>query len=128
MTEILQCAVKHYLINQSIIIRLLFVSFSGPENSFTQGFLGFSVYVSNTTDRSAGTLCYKDTNFTVHTIPPVINIPCIQYAQYVIYFNQRLGEYTDRGYSEYAFNDICEIEVFGDFYFFYLILNPAEFF
>ena len=121
MTEILQCGVKHYPINQSINYFLtFFCSFSGPKNTFTQGFLGFSVYVSNTTDRTTGTLCYKDTNFTVQTIPPVINITCIQHAQYVIYYNERQEEHTDRGYSEYAFNDICEVEVFGEFNLFLL--------
>ena len=93
--------------------------FSGPENIFTQGFLGFSVYVSNTTERADGILCYKDTNFTVYTIPPVINITCIEHAQYVMYYNERLEENTNQGFSEYAFNDICEVEVYGEFYLFF---------
>lgn len=92
-----------------------FFSFSGPENTFTQGFLGFSVYVSNTTEKNDGILCFKDTTFTVHTIPSIISIQCIEHAQYVIYYNERLGEQTNRGHSEYAFNDICEVEVYGDF-------------
>ncbi|XP_061194955.1 uncharacterized protein LOC133203125 [Saccostrea echinata] len=76
-------------------------------------FLGFSVYVSNTTNRLHGYLCFHDTNFTKSTIPAVVNIPCIIHGQYVIYYNERLSKvkYPD-GYSKKAFNDICEVEVY----------------
>ena len=56
--------------------------------NFTPRFLGFSVYVSNITDKSEGTLCFKDRNYTVNTIPSVININCPMHGQYVIYYNE----------------------------------------
>ncbi|XP_052695315.1 low-density lipoprotein receptor-like isoform X2 [Crassostrea angulata] len=77
-------------------------------------FLGFSVYVSNTTDRSQGTLCFKDNNFTTSSLPAVFTINCSVHGQYVIYYNERLPAtaYPD-DYSMYAFNDVCEVEVYG---------------
>lgn len=86
----------------------------GPRNFNTGFFLGFSVYVSNTTDRLQGTLCFKDTNFTRDTIPAVVTVVCPVHGQYVIYYNERLGEknYPD-DYHPTAENNICEIEVYG---------------
>ncbi|XP_052693904.1 multiple epidermal growth factor-like domains protein 11 [Crassostrea angulata] len=82
----------------------------GPYNSF----LGFSVYVSNTTDRLQGTLCYKDDNFTRDTIPAVFTTTCPVHGQYVIYYNERLPGVTyPDGYSDSVANDLCEVEVYG---------------
>eukprot|EP00105_Crassostrea_gigas_P010418 XP_011425691.1 PREDICTED: cell death abnormality protein 1 [Crassostrea gigas] len=76
--------------------------------------LGFSVYVSNTTDRSQGTLCFKDDNFTINTIPPVFTTNCSVHGQYVIYYNERLqGVVYPDGYYSYVDSDLCEVEVYG---------------
>lgn len=73
------------------------------------------MYVSNYTDRTKGKLCFKDTGFTINTIPAVLNITCFTHGQYVIYYNERLAgiAYPD-GYSQWAFSDLCEVEVFGE--------------
>ncbi|XP_065926592.1 uncharacterized protein [Magallana gigas] len=77
-------------------------------------FLGFSVYVSNTTDRLQGTLCYKDDDFTTLTIPAVFTTICPVHGQYVIYYNERLPGVTyPRGYSTYVHSNLCEVEVYG---------------
>ena len=87
---------------------------SGPSSAYTQTFLGFSLYISNTTDKSQGTLCFKDSNYTSSTIPPVVNISCAVHGQYVIYYNERLaGVIYPSDYYPYAYNLLCEVEVYG---------------
>uniref|UniRef100_K1PMY3 Scavenger receptor class F member 2 n=1 Tax=Magallana gigas TaxID=29159 RepID=K1PMY3_MAGGI len=86
----------------------------GPSNLLTKYFLGFSVYVSNTTDRLQGTLCYKDDDFTLYTIPAVFTTTCPVHGQYVIYYNERRPgvTYPDYYTSDVA-SDLCEVEVYG---------------
>ena len=89
----------------------------GSTSSYTSWALGFSLYVSNTTNRLDGILCFQDTEFNTSTIPAVFNVTCTVHGQYVIYYNDRLPGVTyPDGYSPYAYNDICEVEVFGMFF------------
>ncbi|XP_062585032.1 uncharacterized protein LOC134246680 [Saccostrea cucullata] len=83
-------------------------------NGFTTRFLGFQVYISNTTDRLKGHLCFHDTNYTISTIPAVVNITCPVHGQYVIYHNERRPGVTyPDDYSKYAYIELCEVEVYG---------------
>lgn len=76
---------------------------------------GFSVYVSNTSDVSQGMLCFKDNNFTSSTISAIFNITCPVHGQYVIYYNERLmGVDYPLEYSVLAYNDLCEVAVYGN--------------
>lgn len=61
------------------------------------------MYVSNTTDRSGGVMCFKDSNFTLNTIPAVFTTNCPVYGQYVIYYK----------YSDYVETNLCEVEVYS---------------
>nr|XP_034318705.1 integrin beta-like protein 1 isoform X5 [Crassostrea gigas] len=80
----------------------------------SNNFIGFSVYVSNTTYRLQGTLCYKDDNFTPYTIPAVFTTTCRVHGQYVIYYNERLPGVTyPRGYSTDVSIGLCEVEVYA---------------
>ncbi|XP_052695888.1 uncharacterized protein LOC128174360 [Crassostrea angulata] len=80
----------------------------------TDHLLGFSVYVSNTTDRSQGTLCFKDDNFTTNTMPHVFTTNCAVHGQYVIYYNERLpGVAYPDGYDSIVSINLCEVEVYG---------------
>ena len=79
----------------------------------TKSFLGFSLYVSNTTTKADGVLCFKDTNYTRATIPNPVNITCPYHGRYVIYYNNRTHPPFSDGYSKFAYTDLCEVEVFG---------------
>lgn len=72
------------------------------------------MYVSNTTDRSGGVMCFKDSNFTLNTIPAVFTTNCPVYGQYVIYYNERLPEVSyPEEYSDYVETNLCEVEVYS---------------
>ncbi|XP_052691366.1 uncharacterized protein LOC128169241, partial [Crassostrea angulata] len=83
----------HSINNITIFFMTKFI-FQDFYNALSNYFLGFSVYISNTTDRLQGTLCYKDDNFTADTIPAVFNTTCPVHGQYVIYYNERLPGVT----------------------------------
>nr|XP_022306974.1 multiple epidermal growth factor-like domains protein 10 isoform X1 [Crassostrea virginica] len=82
-------------------------------NQYAGRFLGFSVYISNRTNKEDGVLCFRDTNYTNATIPNPVNITCPYHGRYVIYYNNRTHLPYPEGYSDYAYNDLCELEVHG---------------
>lgn len=81
---------------------------------------GFSLYVSNTTSKDHGHFCYKDNsrgNPSVDT-----QITCSIYGRYVIYYNERSPYYNPGYLPQYAYNELCEVEVYGEYMFTSLIL------
>ncbi|XP_062577033.1 uncharacterized protein LOC134238932 isoform X2 [Saccostrea cucullata] len=91
----------------------MFSSAYDASNGFTTRFPGFYLYVSNSTDKLQGYLCFHDKNYTTTTIPAVINISCPVHGQYVIYYNERPVKDNRTGLSTNAFVELCEVEVYG---------------
>ncbi|XP_078330530.1 uncharacterized protein LOC144624545 [Crassostrea virginica] len=86
----------------------------GPLNKFTSRLLGFSIYVSNTTNKSEGTLCHKERHYNTSTITSIWSVGCQTHGQYVFFYNERMKGVTYPDYySTYAYNDLCELRVFG---------------
>lgn len=76
-------------------------------------FAGFSLYVSNTTDRNMGHRCYKDGP----ELPSLdFNTKCIGYGRYIIIYNERKkGINYPAGYviENNVYMELCEVIVTG---------------
>ncbi|XP_056017463.1 multiple epidermal growth factor-like domains protein 11 [Ostrea edulis] len=73
---------------------------------------GFSLYVSNTTIKEDGYLCYKNGQ----ELPPLdFSTTCVKHGRYVIFYNERLGGITyPTGYETAAVHtELCEVTVTG---------------
>lgn len=80
---------------------------------------GYFLYVSNTESIKDAHLCFHhdDNLLGKPTINQTIN--CSVRGRYVIYYNERRqGVHYPDYYSKYAYNEICELEVFGESQFF----------
>ncbi|XP_065921961.1 receptor-type tyrosine-protein phosphatase epsilon [Magallana gigas] len=75
---------------------------------------GFYLYVSNTTLKETGHLCFHENQTKQKMILEDISINCSVSGRYVIYYNERRRNVKYPGfYSKYAYNELCEVEVYG---------------
>ena len=83
---------------------------------------GFFLYVSNTTSKEDGHLCFHESQ-TVNTTPSTDQkINCSVHGRYVIYYNERLPNVTYPSYySPYAFYELCELEVYGTLHYIFFL-------
>ena len=98
------------------ICKFFMYTFVGKQNTMTQFFLGFSLYISNKTNKDDGVLCFKDTIYTRDTIPNPVNITCPYHGRYVIYYNNRTHPPYPEGYNNYAYIRLCKVDVYGTKY------------
>lgn len=97
-----------YILHLVIFIRCHFID----RGIFINRMAGFYLYVSNTTLKEDGKLCYHSSEREILSEDQHIN--CSVQGRYVIYFNERQPNATDFSYySQFAFNELCEVEVYG---------------
>nr|XP_022306274.1 multiple epidermal growth factor-like domains protein 10 isoform X3 [Crassostrea virginica] len=82
--------------------------------SFTSRLAGFFLYVSNTTSKQDGHLCFHEIQTVNGTPSEDQRIHCSVHGQYVIFYNERRPNVTYPSYySEFAYYELCELEVYG---------------
>ncbi|XP_061185178.1 multiple epidermal growth factor-like domains protein 10 [Saccostrea echinata] len=93
-------------------IRILFKGYGEELVQRQRGrFAGFALYLSNSTNKDEGYMCYKDGP----ELPPLdFTTTCIGYGQYITFYNERLENYTyPEGYAYLSYTELCEVIVQG---------------
>ncbi|XP_061166265.1 angiopoietin-1 receptor-like [Saccostrea echinata] len=81
---------------------------------YTGRFAGFFLYVSNTTLKDDGYLCFHEIQTVDGTPTENQTISCPVHGRYVIYYNERRAGVTYPSYySQYVYSELCELEVYG---------------
>ncbi|XP_061190941.1 multiple epidermal growth factor-like domains protein 10 [Saccostrea echinata] len=83
--------------------------------TYSMRFAGFFLYVSNTTSKDDGYLCFHQIQDKDGTPTENQTISCPVHGRYVIYYNERGNPDVTYPsyYSQYAFNELCELEAYG---------------
>lgn len=87
---------------------------SKADSTYASRFLGFSIYISNTTEKEDRILCYRDTHHIASTIPANVTTLCFMVGRYVIYYNTREEQASRKlDYSALTQINLCEVVVNG---------------
>ena len=96
--------------NENVLIRFIL-----EPSTYSSRMAGFSLYVSNTTSKNNGRLCFHETQKQNGTPLEDQRINCSVHGRYVIYYNERLPSVKYPSYySPYAYYELCELEVYGE--------------
>lgn len=77
---------------------------------------GFFLYISNTTSKEDGYLCFHEIQHEYGTPLEDQNIKCPVHGRYVIYYNERRQDVKYPSYySKFAYVELCEVKVYGEF-------------
>lgn len=113
MTTLILFFVQYWSVVSFFFVFTLISVFVDENNGHVNRLLGFSVYVSNTTIKEDGCICFYDNDFyTPSTIPEMPTLNCKMHGRYVIFYNER-KQGQPPYYSSEAFVDLCEFEVYG---------------
>ncbi|XP_061190942.1 multiple epidermal growth factor-like domains protein 11 [Saccostrea echinata] len=81
---------------------------------YVRRFAGFFLYVSNTTLKEDGHVCFHAIQRVNGTPVEDQTIYCSVQGRYVIFYNERRPDVTYPSYyTPYAYTDLCELEVYG---------------
>lgn len=108
-------SICHFIMLISCFTFIELLSTEGPTNENVGKFLGFAVYISNTTLLEDRVLCFHDFHFDKNTIPAVLTLNCTMHGSYITFQNNRTRSSFPTDYSRYASNDLCEVEVYGEY-------------
>lgn len=92
-------------------IKIFYRTLNQDPGSFVKRMAGFYLYISNITSKDSGHLCYKDETRGSPSVNQIIHCPI--YGRYVIYYNERSPSNNPSYLSQYAYNELCEVEVYG---------------
>lgn len=87
----------------------------GP-TGYTSRMAGFFLYISNTTFKEDGYLCFHEIQNKTGTSLEDQSIKCPVYGRYVIYYNERRPDVEyPVFYSQFAYIELCEVKVYGEY-------------
>lgn len=93
------------------------INILGP-TIFTSRMAGFFLYVSNTTSKEDGNLCFHEIQRVNGTPSEDQRINCSVQGRYVFYYNERRPDVRYPSYySNFTYYELCELEVYGEFTF-----------
>lgn len=97
------------------IISNIFIALSPKDQTlFESRFRNFSLYLSNTTIREDGFMCFHE-NGEVNGSNLTLTVRCEGTGQFVIFYNSRESKSPGDGFSEEAYIELCEVQVIGNY-------------